>query len=357
MVVLLLILPSVSFAKAMTYPGNASVSVRAVEWVRDHGGAGIVNTVESWYYAHHTPPRTGGPQDQVPAGPRPARARAADHLPRVRLVAGLPAKRDEGAWHAARTSRTGAVAMYTTWLRPDPRYRPVVAGAALLPMKRDALHLVGGTRQPVPGLTWPERYRVPPAARSRLVAAFNAGFKMADAHGGWYGDHRTAARLVDGAASLVISNDGSARVGVWGSDVGMGPGVVAVRQNLALVVRHGQPVTGLSSNAHGRWGSARSQFQYTWRSGIGTDSRGDLIYVAGKGLTLVTLSDAMARVGIQTGMELDIHPTMVTFNSFSPNRATGGLAGRKLLTSMTQPRRYLTADQRDFFYVTLRHGT
>lgn len=37
-----------SYARALTYPGNASWEVRTVEWVRDHGGSGVVDIVENW---------------------------------------------------------------------------------------------------------------------------------------------------------------------------------------------------------------------------------------------------------------------------------------------------------------------
>ncbi|MDT7683622.1 MAG: hypothetical protein QOG57_3932, partial [Pseudonocardiales bacterium] len=37
--VLVLIGPTVSYLRALTYPGNAGVGVRTVEWIRDSGGA------------------------------------------------------------------------------------------------------------------------------------------------------------------------------------------------------------------------------------------------------------------------------------------------------------------------------
>jgi hypothetical protein len=160
--------------------------------------------------------------------------------------------------------------------------------------------------------------------------------------------------LVDGRASLVISRDGSARIGAWNSTVRMTPDVVAVRQNLDPVIAGGTIANGLADNANGSWGSSRSQFQYTWRSGLGTDARGNLIYVAGNGLTLATLAAAMHDAGIQEGMELDIHSAMVSFDIEQP-KASGGVTGRRLLSSMASGAdRYLSADQRDFFYVTAR---
>ena len=147
-------------------------------------------------------------------------------------------------------------------------------------------------------------------------------------------------------------------VGQWGRDVSMSPQVASVRQNLSLVVDQGRAVSGLADNSSGAWGSAKNQFQYTWRSGVGTDRSGNLVYVAGDKLTLAGLAQAMVEAGVQRGMELDIHPGMVTFNTFHP--APGGpfgLAAAKLLPAMPQPAtRYLQPDQRDFFAVTVRSG-
>jgi hypothetical protein len=152
---------------------------------------------------------------------------------------------------------------------------------------------------------------------------------------------------------VVIDDQGHVTVGQWDRDASMTSHVVAVRQNLALVVDGGRAVSGLAANANGRWGSSRNQFQYTWRSGLGSDARGNLVYVAGDGLTLQTLADAMVDAGIQRGMELDIHPGMESFASWAP--AGSSSTPTKLLPAMRRPAdRYLTVDQRDFFYLTLR---
>ena len=102
-------------------------------------------------------------------------------------------------------------------------------------------------------------------------------------------------------------------------------------------------------------GTGRNQFQFTWRSGIGTTANGDLVYVAGRGLTLDVLAHAMAQAGIVTGMELDIHSPMVGFNLFPTASGAISGSGQRLLTSMPlAPDRYLIPDQRDFFYLTER---
>lgn len=345
-----LCLPAVSYARALTYPGNASVAVRTVEWVRDHNGSVIVDALENWRYSHHAPPATGTPaRSAVPppkaASPAPA---AEAWPPKVALVSGPPLP-GEGQWQPAGAG-SGPVPLYTTFFRPDPQHPTVLVGAALLPHERSQLHLNAGTREPVAGATPTERTQVPVAERVALVATFNGGFKTKDARGGWYAAGHALVPLVDGAAAVVINSDGTASVGQWGRDVSMTPRVAAVRQNLALIVDNGQPVDGLASNAHGRWGSAKNQYQYTWRSGLGQNAAGDLVYVAGDKLTLVGLAQALTRAGATRGMQLDIHSSSVSFNAF------GSAAGspRTLLPGMAQSgRRYLAPDQRDFFYVTV----
>ena len=50
-----------SFASAMTGAGAASLSARAAEWARDHGGASAVSWIENLWYSHHPPPKGGRP--------------------------------------------------------------------------------------------------------------------------------------------------------------------------------------------------------------------------------------------------------------------------------------------------------
>jgi hypothetical protein len=353
-VCLLLVVPTVSYVRALLYPGNASFAVRSVEWIRDHGGGKLVDTIETWRYSHQAPPTSGAPQDVPSAGQPVAAAGQIAGLPRINVLPGVKALAREGAWSSARQSAMGKTLLWTSWFRPDPAHLPVTVAAALIPQSADSLRLIPGTREPVVGMASKDGYSVPSSARSGLVAVFNAGFKTADSHGGWWTTQSPAVPLVDGRASVVIDRGGVARVGVWNKTGRMNPNVVAVRQNLDLVITGGRIVNGLSSNWQGRWGSTRSQFQYTWRSGLGTDARGNLIYVAGQGLTLATLAAAMQQAGIVEGMELDIHAAMVSFDIEYP-AGHSTVTSKRLLNSMTSPAdRYLVDDQRDFFYVVAR---
>ena len=104
-----------------------------------------------------------------------------------------------------------------------------------------------GLREPWGG--GPHRYTAPvqPASARWLVAAFNGGFIMNVAKGGYYAEGRIIDPLRAGVASLVIYADGSINVGAWGRDVRMTPRVIAVRQNLMPLVAGGRPTARAAS--------------------------------------------------------------------------------------------------------------
>lgn len=354
-IVLLAVAPGISYYQALTAPGSAPVGMRTVDWIRAHHGGGIVNAIENWYYTRHQP--SAGPPDpatlpqfrQLP-GPKPARGAAPQALPRLPDVNPLPG---EATWVPGRLGDNGRPLIYTGFLRPDPRHLSLVAGVAWMRAGTSVAHLVAGTRQPG-GSGWPGNAAIPAGDVAGLIATFNSGFKMADITGGFYLAGKTARPLRDGQASLVIDRKGQATVGQWGRDVSMTQNVVAVRQNLALVVDGGAPVAGLAGNAGGRWGTPRNQFQFTWRSGLGVDAKGNLVYVAGNTMNLTTLATAMVDAGIVRGMQLDIHTGMASFSSWQANSGGQSLPS-KLLPGMTRSAyRYLIADQRDFIYLTAR---
>lgn len=350
-IALLLVAPGISYVQALTYPGSATWQMRSVEWLRDHGASPVVDRVENWYYTSQLPTGSAPQRAALPAAMAGGKLGVSSAPPAPLTL--HPALPGEATWVPGRLDRMGVPAIYTSFFRPDPHFPSVVAGAAWIRMGQTSAHLVAGTLEPG-GARWPGGARVAPGDVPSLVATFNSGWKMSDAAGGFYLAGRQTGKLRKGQASLVINDSGAATVGRWAQDVAMTSHVVAVRQNLALIVDHHQPVSGLSTDSGHRWGIFESQGEYTWRSGVGVDARGDLIYVSGENLTLQTLAAALADVGVVRGMELDIHSALVSFASWAPSPA-GKLIPTKLLPGMDRPAdRYLAADQRDFVYVTLK---
>lgn len=352
------IMPTLSLSRTLVAPGAEPWTVRIVDWVRDHGGGSIINTLENWYYSSHTgAERPPAPSDLPTVPPAPqgssqgsTASRVDPQLPTLPLGPGLRRLRGEGQWHAGRRTADGDVAIWTSYFRPDSHYPGMLAGIAVLPRGRTVAHLVAGTAQAGAG-QWPGAAAVPATAVPNLVATFNSGWRFRDAPGGFQIAGFADPRMINGLATAVITRSGGLDVRRWQG--GSNTGVTAARQNLHLIVDHGAVVPGLSQNRAGLWGSAHNQFQYTERSGLGIDRYGNAIFIAGTHMNLRSLALAFREAGARRAMELDIHSSMTFFAQWQPTR-TGHNAPTKLLPSMHRvATRYLKPDQRDFFYVTL----
>jgi membrane-associated phospholipid phosphatase len=346
-----------SYERALTFPGSASWQLRSVDWLRSNRGGGVVDWVEGFWY-QRSPVADGGrmphlrnPYGEVgeaavvhlPVGPPPIAAPV-----RPRLA-------HEALWAPGPVRRHGRPVLYTAQWRPDPLHTTVTVAALWVDHQLTRPQLVAGTRQPEG--RWPWGAQIPTAVRSRVVAAFNGGFRLGDNDGGFWLDGRVGRPLVVGRASLIIHRDGRVDVVAWTRGLARDRSMVAVRQNLDLVVDHGRAEPGIGrNNLVKKWSNRFLQGEWTWRSGVGVDRHGNLIYVAGPKLDLARLTRAMTDVGIVRGMELDMHGPVVTCNLYLPEgRVRGGLIARKLVPSMTRPAtRYLQPDQRDFIAIELR---
>ncbi len=283
-------------------------------------------------------PSTGGPAAGGAAAPLPT---PASLVP----FAGTTAAAGEGSWNPAGRPVAGTAAVEETSLVPPGGTQP--AGIAWMDTRLLSAQLYSGSKSPGGG---PYRYTAPvqPAQASTLVAAFNGGFYMNQAEGGYYTEGRTVVPLVTGAASLVIYADGSVDVGAWGTDVTMTPNVVAVRQNLVPLVAGGQPTPQAASSDWQAWGATCGAtscaptvpgVEQQWRSGVGVTADGGLVYVTGPALAPLQLADLLVRAGAVRGMQLDINPDWTVFVTYDPP-TPGGLAtpsnGSKLVAATVQ---------------------
>jgi Phosphodiester glycosidase len=355
-----------SLGGALTNPAlGSSFSSRFSEWARTHGGASIVNWVEKEWYSHHPPPIGGKPPAGAIRVPPPTNAIVASgpaHLPSPPALRPFaqPAIPGEGQWSLVGRLVGGIPAIYETTLRPDAIHTSYVVGVAWMDTKLLKATLYSGSQIPGGG---PYSHTAPiqPQAADSLVAAFNAGFLMSGANGGYYTDGKTILPLRTGAASFVIYRNGTVAVGLWGRDVTMTPNVVSVRQNLDLLVDGGQSVPGLNASDTTQWGATLGNAVYVWRSGIGITANGALVYVGGPGLNITDLANLLVRAGAVRAMELDINTDWVNYSVYKPTTPTGpasGTNGTELLPGMTgTPARYFqTWWARDFFTMSAAAG-
>lgn len=213
--------------------------------------------------------------------------------------------------------------------------------------------------------------------RRVLVAAFNGGFKMRDARGGWLSEGRTVKPLVRGGASVVIYRDGGVDIGAWGTEVPQpGRQVASVRQNLQLLVDHSRArLTHPRGQAQldAWWGHAFQGQPLIARSALGVTATGALVWAAGDRTTVAALARALIHAGATRALELDINAPLVRgFLYSSPGivltSRDGGAAVLPLVAGQRQllhdPAKfdsaiaphctYLSTCSRDFFTVLLR---
>ncbi len=353
-----LIPAGVSYIAAIAQPSNSSFGIRSVEWLRDHGAAGLVSQVESFYYSL-TAPSKGGPtlralpQVGYEAAGR-ARARLRQELaatayrpPSVKPVI-YPPLAGEGVWRTTRAGLSNSPLLVTT-LRNQPEYPRVVTGLAWIDTKRTTVTLNPGRLEP--SVTLPRgSMAVPQASRGSLLATFNSGFKLSDSNGGFVLHGHTYATMQDGKATLVGYRDGRVDVLDWQYGPRASSSVEFARQNLPLIVDEGRPNPRLGDGPE--WGATVGNAILVWRSGIGVDRYGNLIYAAGDEQTVRSLADTLAHAGAVRAMELDINSYWVSFITYG---APGAEQPANLLAGMNRPAsRYLTPDDRDFFAVYTR---
>ncbi len=242
LVVLVLTPVWVSLGSALANPGNgSSLFSCAAEWGRQHGAGGLVNSAENLWYSHDQPPTGGapprdaippvataasttgrgagaietgaheggaqktGPLGKSPLKPDPVRNGTRRTQPRSSLaIVPLPAPKPivplaspalpgEGAWHPAGRLVEGVPAIYEAFLRPDAVHTSLVAGVAWMDTRLLSATLYSGSTIPGGG-PYPFTAPVLPGAARRLVAAFNAGFLMSTAEGGYYTDGKRILR-------------------------------------------------------------------------------------------------------------------------------------------------------------------
>jgi hypothetical protein len=352
---LVMLLPAVaSFAVTMLKASNSSFSIRSVEWMRDHGAAGFVSKIESVYYTLNAPakggpglralPRVGAGLNAVAGA---AGARAAEYRPPNITPLTPDPLRGEGVWVPTRRGVSDSPILVTTFRGEPAEYPRLVAGVAWIDPARTTITLYPGREEP--SVEMPSRgpMEVPPQLRSRLLATFNSGFKLSDSGGGFASGGHTYAPLRAGQATFVRYRDGRVDVIAWHGPPDAGPEVVFARQNLPLIVENGRPNPALNESAE--WGATLGNAVRVWRSGIGVDRHGNLIYAAANDQTVVSLAHILMHAGAVRAMELDINSYWVTFNSYG---APGARQPQKLLSEMERPAtRYLEADDRDFFAV------
>jgi hypothetical protein len=348
----------ISYLSDLSRPSNSPLGIRTVEWLRDNGAAWVVADIENVYYSLtapskggpglHSLPLAGLPVERRSHTARRVRTRPSYRPPRVRPLM-RPRLPGEGVWRPAqRTRPSEAPGVLVTTFRPERDYPRLIAGVAWIDWHHTRLALYPGLREP-PGAA-SHATGVPSPRRARLLATFNSGFKHKDSQGGFFASGRLWEPLVPGQGTLIATRSGQFDVRAWHGGARPSPGIALARQNLPLIVDHGRLNPNLGNGP--QWGFTVHSAVLVWRSGVGVDRRGNLIYAAANDMTVNGLARALVHAGAVRAIELDINSFWISFITYA--RRGAGMP-RNLLPDMTRPAtRYLTPDDRDFFAVFRR---
>ena len=345
-----------SIGQALTSPGGGSMSSKLAEWARDHY-LGPVVTFGEWLT--YNPPKVGGQPGfslAVPSGAPSRYKHVKGFQPiiphRLSSPAGTPLP-GEGQWRVLETVK-GQPAIFGTLLRPSAVYTSYVAGIVSMDQRLVSFQLRPGSEDPGPG-NWHAQPWIPPGTRTGLVATFNGGFKINTSGGGFYLNGETSGTLTEGAASVVYYRNGTIKIGTWGSEVRMTQNVVGVRQNLRLIVDHGQVPASVNQDVLGSWGATLGGGYYVWRSGLGITRDGRVIFAYGPALNVQELADLLQRAGAVEALQLDINPFWMSFEYYKSDGHPSDPTPVNLLPTQQQTAyRYYSVYSRDFTAVYAR---
>jgi hypothetical protein len=335
-------------------PGTDPLAVKVAVWGRSHGLGFAITAYERVSYWVH-PPKVGGTAT-ISVSPAPTKSGTSHNYKPIPPVASGAPIAHEGVWQSVVT-RDGSPVVQVAYVRPDSQHTSYLTAVMLMDHSRVRLQLHPGYEDPGKPTRFGVADRIRRADWPTLVAAFNSGFKLADARGGFYLNGVTAAPLREGAASLVTYKDGSMDVGAWGTDVTMRPDVTSVRQNLDLLVDKGQLTSSADAAVKSSWGATLGGTYFVWRTGIGVRKDGDIVFAVGDSLSARTLARVLHAAGAVRAMQLDINPDWAAGFWFSPPKS-GAVSSRpvahKVLAFKKPMYRWFTATSRDFYSVHLR---
>jgi hypothetical protein len=349
-----------SYGSTMLQPSSLPFGVRSVEWLRGHHGNWLVDEAERLYYGWKAP-KKGGPQlralPSVGIGPAivagrtvgtRARARTGGWPPNIKPVFAHPLPA-EGAWARTGPLVDGGPPVLITTFRTELDYPSIVAYVAWFDHTRTALAFYPGRYEP-PSAPIRGPMSVPYGQRWRLLATFNAGFTYIDGHNGSAINGRTYEPLKDGLATLIGYRDGHLAIKTWSGGPNVGPDIAFARQSLPPIIVNGKLSPALNDSS--QWGATLGNAVRVWRTGIGIDRRGNLIYAAANDQTVTTLAHILQRAGATQAMQFDINPEWPTLITYTHHHRL--IPAKIVPNTMQPPTRYLTPDDRDFFAVYRR---
>ena len=298
-----------------------------------------------------------GPKQRVASTPDPPTSikttttttTAPPYVPPPATPTVTPAQAGEGTWTATDTWDPGPPSVMTTTFRPDPANPTIVAYAAWMRSSSTQLALYPGYKGPgtIPAGMDRGPQMIPTSGRPSLLAAFNSGFYTADSAAGFYAHGNLYDPMIDGLATVVSRTDGTVDIVSWTGGTTPDASIVTARQNLPLLVDAGAPT--VAAQTASTWGITLHGVPQVWRTGLGIDGHGNLIYAAAPLQTAASLAQLLVQLGSVRAMQLDINPEWPIYITY------GGPAAASPTLFVPNPNqiasRFLYSSTKDFFTI------
>lgn len=257
--------------------------------------------------------------------------------------------RGEGVWHRTGPRYKGGPPVLLTVFRTDPAYPTVVAYVAWFDHTRTSIAFYPGRYEP-PNAAVRGPMMVPFHQRYHLLATFNAGFTYAYNGNGSSINGRENEPLRDGLATLVQYKTGRITIVIWHGGPVASKRFAWARQSLPPIVWNGKLNPNLNDSKE--WGETIGNTIRVWRTGVGIDRRGNLMFVVADSQTVESLARILKHAGAVRAMQFDINSFWHTLITYTHKHG--------LHPTLVEPQpnhtayRYLTPDDRDFFAVYRR---
>jgi hypothetical protein len=335
-------------------PSSLPIGVRSVEWLRQHHFNWLVDNVEHYYYSWNAPQKGGPGLTTLPSvgitTPHHHHKPKSYQPPNIKPVFryALPG---EGVWKPSGPNVNGGPPVLVTTFRTETAYPQILAYVAWFDHTRTASAYYPGRYEPPGSVPLRGPTEVPHSQRWRLLSTFNGGFIYADGLNGDGLDGVTNEPMKPGNATVVAYKSGAVNIVSWRGGPNLRPNMAWARQSLPLIVENGHrnPALDLSTD----WGYTLGNAVRVWRTGLGIDKHGNLIYVAAPDQTVITLANILIHAGAVRGMELDINPEWYTLITYRHKH--GQIVPTQVAYNYQQSsQRYLVPDDRDFFAIYRR---
>ena len=188
-------------------------------------------------------------------------------------------------------------------------------------------------------------------ASGNLIAAFDGGFQYKDGAYGMIVGDTTYLPLKNDLGTFIGYKDGKLKIiDYQGGSIGLD--AAFVRQNCPMLINNGE-ITTDNPRSKALWGrlALGTTDIFTWRSGVGINKDGNLLFAVGNNLTPTTLANALKSAGAVDAIQLDINPIWVRFNIFD-SIGDGKYKSTPLNKQLYDGANgYLNGYNKDFFYL------